>query len=131
MRYGDFLPALFAAVMSFSSGIAGAAAPVPDFCRRGSVVLFQGDSLTHGSRHNDMNHVYGHGFMKAVAAVNEALGAKIRALNDSALVRLSLWDRFVGPDGEIPPELMFDALHPTAKGYDIWGEALQRTLGLR
>lgn len=68
---------------------------------------------------------------KAVIAVNAALPARLAALDDPALVRLSLWDRFVGPDGEIPRDLMFDALHPTAKGYDIWGEALVRMLDLR
>ena len=62
---------------------------------------------------------------KDVAAVNAALGPKVEALADGNLVRVNLWDKYVGPDGEIPKELMFDTLHPTVKGYDIWGEALR------
>ncbi len=62
---------------------------------------------------------------KEVAAVNAALGPKVDALADGNLVRISLWDEYVGSDGEIPKELMFDTLHPTAKGYDVWGAALQ------
>ena len=60
-----------------------------------------------------------------VEAVNAALGVKVDALADGNLVRINLWDKYVGQDGEMPKELMFDSLHPTARGYDIWGAALQ------
>lgn len=65
---------------------------------------------------------------KAVELVNAELAAEIAGLGDRNLVRMTLWDKFVGPDGEIPRELMFDMLHPTAAGYDIWGTALKRVL---
>jgi len=64
-------------------------------------------------------------FRRDVVRVNAALGPKVAALGDANLVRLNLWEKFVGADGEIPKELMFDALHPTAKGYDVWGAALK------
>ena len=35
---------------------------------------------------------------------------------------------FLQPDGSIPRELMGDFLHPTAKGYEIWAEAMEPTL---
>jgi len=59
-----------------------------------------------------------------VEKVNTELASAVVALKDGNLVRLSLWDKYVGPDGEIPKDLMFDTLHPTAKGYDLWAEAL-------
>ena len=34
----------------------------------GSVILFIGDSITHGGRHGDMNHYLGHGYQAEVAA---------------------------------------------------------------
>ena len=60
-----------------------------------------------------------------VRAINAALASRVERLADANLVRLDLWNRYVGPDGSIPKSLMFDALHPTVKGYDIWGEALR------
>jgi len=63
-----------------------------------------------------------------VERVNAALGPEVAELADANLVRLNLWDKFVGADGSIPNELMFDGLHPTAKGYDVWAEALQAVL---
>jgi len=33
-------------------------------------------------------------------------------------------DKFVDKDGNISLDLTIDYLHPTAKGYDLWGAAL-------
>ncbi|MBI9017303.1 MAG: hypothetical protein JEZ07_08600 [Phycisphaerae bacterium] len=41
---------------------------------------------------------------------------------------LDIHDEFLDKDGNIPQELMGDFLHPTAKGYDIWADALQQKL---
>lgn len=60
-----------------------------------------------------------------VRKANEALDRRMAACAVPDLMRISLWDRFVGADGNIPASLMFDALHPTADGYDIWGSALK------
>ncbi|MDO4551695.1 MAG: GDSL-type esterase/lipase family protein [Planctomycetia bacterium] len=34
---------------------------------------------------------------------------------------LDLQEKFLDPNGEISPEIMRDFLHPTKKGYEIWG----------
>ena len=36
--------------------------------------------------------------------------------------------KFLQADGSLPRELMGDFLHPTAKGYEIWAEAMEPTL---
>lgn len=41
---------------------------------------------------------------------------------------LDVGPRFLQPDGSLPRELMGDYLHPTAKGYEIWAEAMEPTL---
>jgi lysophospholipase L1-like esterase len=54
------------AVMSSIEGRASGDLP-PDIFPVGSVILFQGDSITHGGRKNDMNHFMGHGYQAEVA----------------------------------------------------------------
>ena len=39
----------------------------PDIFPEGSVILFQGDSITHGGRQGDMNHFMGHGYQAEIA----------------------------------------------------------------
>ncbi len=34
-------------------------------------------------------------------------------------------DKFLEPDGTMSPEIMPDFLHPSAKGYEIWAEAIK------
>jgi lysophospholipase L1-like esterase len=41
---------------------------------------------------------------------------------------LDLWPAFAGPDGLPKPELMADTVHPNAKGYQLWAEALEPVL---
>ena len=41
---------------------------------------------------------------------------------------LDIGAKFLGPDGRISPEVMYDYLHPSAKGYAIWSAAMARTL---
>ena len=40
---------------------------LPDIFEPNSVILFQGDSITHGGRLNDMNHYMGHGYQAEIA----------------------------------------------------------------
>jgi len=42
-------------------------AQLPELFGKGEVVLFQGDSITHGGRMNDMNHYVGHGYAAEIA----------------------------------------------------------------
>jgi len=41
---------------------------------------------------------------------------------------LDIGEKFLDDKGNIPPEIMKDFLHPTAKGYDIWVDATKATV---
>ena len=41
---------------------------------------------------------------------------------------LDIYEKFLGPDGKLIPGIMGDSLHPTAAGYDIWGNAMKPIL---
>jgi lysophospholipase L1-like esterase len=41
---------------------------------------------------------------------------------------LDIGDKFLAEDGTLTKEVMPDALHPNAKGYQIWADAIQPTL---
>lgn len=50
-------------------------------------------------------------------------------LDDGKMVRyLDIGAKFLDADGKIPADIMPDALHPNAKGYQIWAEAIQPLL---
>lgn len=56
--------------------------------------------------------------------VNEA-NALIKKLNDNRHIFVKDYGaRFLQPDGNISKEVMGDFLHPTAKGYQIWADAM-------
>ena len=65
-----------------------------------------------------------------------ALRAKLKSVN-AALARLDdgkrtryveIWDPFLQPDGILGKDIMPDALHPNAKGYQIWADTMQPLL---
>ena len=37
---------------------------------------------------------------------------------------MDIGDRFLEPDGSISTDVMADGLHPTARGYEIWADAM-------
>jgi beta-glucosidase len=41
---------------------------------------------------------------------------------------MDIGQKFLSPDGSISTEIMADGLHPTAKGYVIWGDAVKDKL---
>ena len=41
---------------------------------------------------------------------------------------LDIGSKFLNANGEIPLDIMPDQLHPTAKGYDIWFDAIHDRL---
>ena len=41
---------------------------------------------------------------------------------------LDIGDRFLTADRSISKDVMYDFLHPTAKGYEIWSAAMEPTL---
>lgn len=56
-----------------------------------------------------------------IATVNKGLAA----LDDGDKTRyLDIGDKFLDSNGKIPVEIMRDALHPTARGYQIWAQAM-------
>jgi lysophospholipase L1-like esterase len=60
------------------------------------------------------------GARKRVAAVN----AIIKGFADASVTFLDLTDTFVDAQGNLPKEIMPDSLHPNAKGYQLWYDAM-------
>ncbi|MCC6124031.1 MAG: GDSL family lipase [Pirellulales bacterium] len=59
---------------------------------------------------------------EAIAKIN----ARIANLDDGKTVRYrDIGDRFLGKDGAVVEELLFDGVHPTAKGYAVWAKAIE------
>ena len=57
------------------------------------------------------------------------INAEIRKLDDGKKTRyLDLTPKFTDANGDIPKDIMPDGLHPNAKGYQIWAEAMQPLL---
>ena len=62
---------------------------------------------------------------KKVEAINDI----IAKLDDGKKTfYLDIGAKFLDADGNIPKDVMPDSLHPSAKGYDIWHDAMQPTL---
>jgi len=65
---------------------------------------------------------------------NEAVNAEIQKFADNKRVFwMNINDKLLQPDGTLSKDIMPDLLHPNAKGYAIWAEAIlpliQETLG--
>ncbi len=53
----------------------------------------------------------------------------IAKLDNGQVVKyLDIGDKFLEADGSLPKSIMPDALHPNAKGYEIWAEAIAPTV---
>jgi lysophospholipase L1-like esterase len=64
-----------------------------------------------------------------VRAILAEINTIISKLNDGKTVfYLDIGAKFLDADGSISKEVMSDALHPTAKGYEIWAEAVKEPL---
>jgi lysophospholipase L1-like esterase len=62
---------------------------------------------------------------RTIAEINRT----IAKLHDGGRVHyLDIGAKFLDADGNIPREVMSDALHPSAKGYEIWAEAVKGPL---
>ena len=63
-------------------------------------------------------------YREPIREINEL----IASLDDGEHVRfMDIGDRFLEPDGSISTEVMGDGLHPTARGYEIWADAVLPT----
>ena len=62
-------------------------------------------------------------------AVNDRANALLAKLDDGVNVRfLNTNAVFLGRDGRIPWAIMPDQLHPTAAGYQLWAQAIDKPL---
>jgi lysophospholipase L1-like esterase len=62
---------------------------------------------------------------ETIASINQ----RIAKLHDGANVHyLDIGARFLDAQGNIPRDVMSDGLHPGAKGYEIWAEAVREPL---
>jgi lysophospholipase L1-like esterase len=58
-----------------------------------------------------------------------AINKEIAKLDDGKKVRyLDIGQKFLGENGTLSKEIMWDALHLTTRGYEIWAEAITPTL---
>ena len=57
--------------------------------------------------------------------INEGL---VTLAKEATVDWLDLGPKFLDAQGNIPPSLMSDAVHPTLAGYQIWGDALKPLL---
>jgi lysophospholipase L1-like esterase len=61
--------------------------------------------------------------------VNSAANQIIAKLaDDKDVFFLDIGAKFLDPDGKLPKSIMPDLLHPNAKGYEIWAEAIEPTV---
>ncbi len=64
-----------------------------------------------------------------VRATITEINRTIAKLDDGKRVHyLDIGAQFVAPDGTIPADVMSDLLHPSAKGYEIWAQAVKEPL---
>jgi lysophospholipase L1-like esterase len=55
----------------------------------------------------------------------EASAIYSRLADNQNVFYMDIGQNFLAPDGTIPTDIMADGLHPTAKGYVVWGEAVK------
>jgi lysophospholipase L1-like esterase len=61
--------------------------------------------------------------------VIDAVNRELMQMDDGRSVRyLNIGNTFLGQDGKIPYSIMPDQLHPTAAGYQLWADAMQKRL---
>jgi lysophospholipase L1-like esterase len=73
------------------------------------------------------------GIFPRSAHPTDSIRAKIKSINriiasfadGKKILYLDFGDKFLQPDGTLNMEIMRDYLHPTAKGYEIWADAIQ------
>jgi lysophospholipase L1-like esterase len=64
-------------------------------------------------------------FRKRISTANELIA---KLADDKHVTYLDIGGKFLAEDGTLPKEIMPDALHLSAKGYEIWGETMEESL---
>jgi lysophospholipase L1-like esterase len=54
----------------------------------------------------------------------KAANVELAKLADDHIRYFEIWDQFLGADGVMSKDIMPDFLHPNAKGYQIWADAM-------
>jgi lysophospholipase L1-like esterase len=71
----------------------------------------------------------GHDPENPFRATIKEINAKLSKLGDGKqVVYMDINDQLLDPDGVLSSEVMADGLHPTAKGYQIWADAIMPTV---
>ncbi len=60
-----------------------------------------------------------------VVAINQLLP---KLADGHQVVYLDIWKKFLNSQGEVPPEIMPDLLHPNLPGYEIFAAAIREPL---
>ena len=77
------------------------------------------------------------GVFPRAAKPDDKFRTRIKAINDiikklddngKTVKYLDIGDKFLDADGNLPKDIMPDALHPNGKGYKIWADAVKSTL---
>jgi lysophospholipase L1-like esterase len=56
--------------------------------------------------------------------IKDTNGLIQRLADNAAISYMDIGDKFLTPAGDLPTDVMPDALHPSAKGYQIWADAI-------
>ena len=60
---------------------------------------------------------------------NREVNEKIKGLADSKNIHfLDISNKFLNEDGKLPKDIMPDALHPNARGYEIWASSIEEKI---
>jgi lysophospholipase L1-like esterase len=60
---------------------------------------------------------------------NREVNEKIKGLADSKNIHfLDISNKFLNKDGKLPKDIMPDALHPNARGYEIWASSIEEKI---
>ena len=94
----------------------GITAIVHDYQKRlpDAVILLQG-IFPRGEQPTDGNRQK----IKTINSIISKLG------DGKQVIYMDLGDKFLEPDGTLSKDVMPDSLHPSAKGYEIWADAIR------
>ena len=56
--------------------------------------------------------------------ITEINGKLAKLADDKQVIFMDIGDKFLAADGTLPADVMPDGLHPNAKGYQIWADAI-------